>query len=115
ADVEREARRAPFDVCLDTYRAARRDPAVPILTAGSLDARWLALGRELGRDEVLQGEPLIGIGGRRFRRAFHEAVIGPAAKDEKRFAAVLDRVLLGNLVPYRPVDNEQYDRATVAR
>jgi len=118
-EVETEARRAPFDQCLDTYREAGRDPAVPILCAGSLDARFCALGRELGREEVLLGEPLVGTGGRRFRRAFHDAALapslGPAPKSERRFSAVLDRVLLTNLVPYRPVANRAYDRATVAR
>ncbi|MCG3135431.1 MAG: hypothetical protein HMLKMBBP_03082 [Planctomycetes bacterium] len=114
-DVEREARRAPFDVCRDTYRAAGRDPAVPILAGGSLDARVCCFGRELGRDEVLRGEPLVGMGGRRLRRALHEAWIGPAPAAERRFEAVLPRVLLTNTVPYRPVDNEAYDAATVAR
>lgn len=114
-DVEREARRAPFDVCADTYRKAGRDPAVPILCGGALDARVCCLGRELGRDEVLLGEPLVGIGGRRLRRALHEAWIGPAPTAERRFEAVLQRVLLTNTVPYRPVDNEAYDRATVER
>jgi uracil-DNA glycosylase len=117
--VEIEARRAPFDVCADTYRAAGRDPAVPILCAGSLDAPFAALGRELGREEVLLGEPLVGMGGRRFRRAFHDAVLaktaGPAPKSERRFETVLGHVLLTNTVPYRPVDNEAYDRATVER
>jgi uracil-DNA glycosylase len=112
AAVEREARRARFDVCADTYRAAGRDPAVPILCAGSLDATFAALGRELGREEVLVGEPLVGMGGRRFRRALHDALLapasGPAPKSERRFAAVLDHVLLTNTVPYRPVDNVAY-------
>lgn len=114
-DVEREARRAPFDVCRDTYREAGRDPAVPVLTAGSLTAPLCAFGRELGRDEVLRGEPLVGASGRRLRRTLHETLIGPAPRDERTFAAVLGRVLLANLVPYRPVDNEAYDRATVDR
>jgi uracil-DNA glycosylase len=114
-DVEREARRAPFDVCLDTYRGACRDPNVPILCAGSLDAAVCCLGRELGRDEVIAGEPLVGIGGRRLRRALHEALIGPAPPAERRFDAVLGRVLLTNLVPYRPVENQAYGRATIDR
>lgn len=119
ADIEAEARRAPFDVCAETYREARRDPAVPVLFGGSLDAAVCCLGRELGRDEVLAGEPLVGTGGRRLRRALHDALVaptlGPAPKDERRFAAVLDRVLLTNTVPYRPVGNRAYDRATVDR
>ena len=114
-DVEREARRAPFDVCADTYGAARRDPKVPILCAGSLAARWCAVGRELGRDEVLRGEPLVGASGRRLRRAVHEALHGPAGMEERAFERVKQDVLLANLVPYRPVDNEAYDRATVDR
>ena len=114
-DVECEARRAPFDLCLDTYRAAGRDANAPILCAGSASARWCAVGRELGRDEVLRGEPLVGMSGRRLRRAVHEALFGPAPKDEREFRGVLDEVLLANLVPYRPVDNEAYDRATVDR
>lgn len=117
--VEADARRAPFDVCVETYRAAGRDPSVPILCAGSLDAPFAALGRELGREEVHLGEPLVGMGGRRFRRAFHDAVLapsaGPAPRAERRFDAILDHVLLTNTVPYRPVDNVAYDRATVER
>jgi uracil-DNA glycosylase len=115
ADVEREARRAPFDVCAETYAAARRDPNVPIVCAGSLSARWCAVGRELGRDEVMQGEPLVGTSGRRLRRAVHEALHGPAPKEERAFERVKDDVLLANLVPYRPVDNEAYGRPTVER
>jgi uracil-DNA glycosylase len=119
AAIEAEARRVPFDVCVETYKAAGRDPAVPLLCAGSLDAPFAALGRELGREEVHLGEPLVGMGGRRFRRAFHDAIVapsaGPAPKDERRFAAILDHVLLTNTVPYRPVDNVAYDRATVDR
>lgn len=115
ADVEAEARRAPFDVCLDTYLDAKRDPRVPILCAGSTSARWCAVGRELGREEVHAGEPLVGMAGRRFRRAVHESLRGPAPKSERRFADVPDAVLLTNLVPFRPVDNVAYDRATVDR
>ncbi len=115
ADVEAEARRAPFDVCLETYRAAGRDPRVPILRAGSTSARWCFVGRELGREEVHAGEPLVGMGGRRLRRAVHETLVGPAGKTERVFAAALERALFANLVPYRPVDNEAYDRATVER
>src|SRR5262249_11526682 len=115
SDTEREARRAPFDVCEETYRAAARDPLIPILCAGEPSARWCAVGRELGREEVPAGEPLVGMGGRRLRRALHEALLGRAPAAERRFEAVLDRVLLANLVPFRPIDNEAYDRATVER
>ena len=115
ADAEQEARRAPFDVCSETYRAANRDPAVPIVCAGSPSARWCAVGRELGREEVVAGAPLVGMAGRRFRRAAHEALVGPAPKSEREFAPVLEHVLLTNMVPFRPVGNEAYDKATVER
>src|SRR5688500_5117931 len=102
-EVEREARRAPFDLCRDTYTEAGCDPCVPVLAAGSLDARWCAVGRELGREEVLLREPLVGMSGRRFRRGFHEALIGPVPDDDARCGEVLKHVLLTNMVPYRPV------------
>lgn len=115
ARVRKEALRAPMDLCLDTYRVAGRDPHDPVVFAGSLSARWCAVGRELGREEVELGEPLVGMAGRRFRRAFHEAVLGPADPGERRFDAVLPHVLLTNLVPYRPVGNRAYDRTTRER
>lgn len=115
AEIEREARRAPFDLALDTYAEAGRDPRAPILCAGSPSAKWCAVGRELGREEVLRGEPLVGTSGRRLRRAAHDALRGSAPKAEREFRAVLGDLFLTNLVPYRPVDNEAYDRATVDR
>ncbi len=110
--IEAEARSAPFDVCVETYAQAGRDPAVPIAVAGNPSARWCAVGRELGREEVIHGEPLVGMGGRRFRRAVHEALLGPAARSERRFDAVLDHVMITNLVPYRPVGNRAYGKRT---
>ncbi len=114
-DVQTEARRAPFDVCLKTYATAGRDPADPIVSAGALDAPVCCFGRELGREEVHAGQPLFGAGGRRLRRVVHEALVGPIAKTERRFEAALDHVFLTNMVPYRPVGNRAYNRATVDR
>ena len=114
-EIEQEARRAPFDVCAETYAAAGRDPAVPIVCAGALDAPVCCFGRELGREEVLEGQPLIGSGGRRLRRGVHETLIGPAPRSERRFDDVLPHVLLANMVPYRPVGNRAYARSTVDR
>jgi len=113
--VADEARRAPFDLCRETYTAAHRDPHEPILCTGNLDARYCAVARELGKDEVLLGEPLIGMSGRRFRRAVHEARIGVAPTGERRFDAALEHVLITNTVPYRPVGNRAYDRPTKER
>lgn len=110
ADVRAEASRAPFDRCRETYETAGRPLDDPVLLAGSTEARVCCLGRELGRDEVIVGEPLVGIGGRRLRRAAHEALVGPAAANERRFADVLDHLLLTNLVPYRPVGNKAYGK-----
>ncbi len=115
AGIEVEARRAPFDVCHETYDAAGRDTAVPIVSAGALDAPVCCFGRELGREEVHEGQPLIGAGGRRLRRVVHETLIGPAQKTERRFDAVLEHVFLTNMVPYRPVGNRAYGKRTVNR
>jgi uracil-DNA glycosylase len=102
-------------VCAETYAAAGRDSAVPIVCAGSTNAPVCCFGRELGREEVHAGQPLIGAGGRRLRRVVHETLLGPAPKTERRFDTVLDHVFLTNMVPYRPVGNRAYGRRTVDR
>lgn len=109
ATIEREARREPFPIDEAIYKQASRDPLVPILCAGSLDALWCSIGRDLGRDEVLTGEPQIGAGGRLVRSGFYRAETGrEPPKDDRRLETVLDRVLLTNLVPYKPPGNKAY-------
>lgn len=109
ADVRREAARAEFPVDLPVYEKAGKDPGEPVLFAGSLAAPACVFGRDLGKDEVAHGQPLIGAGGRLVRegilRAFGEE---PPKKADKTLAKALDFALLTNTVPYKPPGNKAY-------
>lgn len=95
----------------DAYAAAARDWCRPILLAGRLDAPLCVLGRDLGREEVLLGEPLVGAAGRRLRRALHSCLLGTEPDKEDRYVRrVLSHVLLANIVPYKPVGNSPFAR-----
>lgn len=109
ARVEEEARREPFPVDLPVYESAGKDPFHPVLYGGSLSAPVAVMGRDLGRDEVAAGQPLIGPGGRLVREGFHRAIFGtePPASD-RALAGVRDHVLLTNTVPYKPPGNKAY-------
>ena len=109
AAVRAEASKADFPVDAEAYEKTGRDPAEPILFAGSLDAPFCVLGRDLGRDEVAAEQPLIGAGGRLVRTGFYRAAHGvDPPKSDRRLESVLDRVLLTNTVPYKPPGNKAY-------
>jgi uracil-DNA glycosylase len=105
-----EARRAAFPVDEPVYERAGRDPLRPILFAGALDAPVCILARDLGRDEVAAGEPLIGAGGRLVRAGIVAA--WPPARgeddDPPRLERALDHALLTNTVPFKPPGNKAY-------
>ena len=108
-DVRREARRAPFPVDTPVYERAGRDPADPVLFAGALDAPVCVFGRDLGKDEVAAGQPLIGAGGRLVRAGLYQATHGaPPPASDRRLESVLSGVLLTNTVPYKPPGNKAY-------
>src|SRR5262245_46651518 len=67
AAVRREADTGEFPIDEPVYRRAGRDPKDPILFAGSLEAPVCFVGRDLGKDEVAAGQPLIGAAGRLVR------------------------------------------------
>ena len=67
AAVRREADAAEFPIDAPVYHRAGRDPKDPILFAGSLAAPLCIVGRDLGKDEVAAGQPLIGAAGRLVR------------------------------------------------
>ena len=117
ASIEQEARREDFPIDRAVYEAAGKDPLRPILFAGSLDAPVCVVGRDLGRDEVAAGQPLIGAGGRLVREGFHRAAHDgqPAPKSDRTLQSVLDRVLLTNTVPYKPPGNKAYSTAVKER
>ncbi len=112
AEMAATAARVRLPVDRAAYEAAGRDPAVPIAWAGRFDARACILGRDLGRDEVREGEPLVGASGRAVRAGVLRA-LGAAPGADPLLRSALDHVLLCNLVPYKPPGNRVF--STVAR
>lgn len=110
--VRREAEAETFPIDEPVYRRAGRDPIDPILFGGSLEAPVAILGRDLGKDEVAAGQPLIGAGGRLVRLGLLEAhgqhVEGPRGKDPLSLQEALAYALLTNTVPYKPPGNKAY-------
>ena len=115
ANIESEAKRAPFDIDKLAYRKAHRPPTVPILAAGNMESALCLFARDLGQEEVLRGQPLIGSAGRRVRKALFERLYPKRQPDPPYYTAVLNHVLLTNTVPYKPAGNVEYDRATKSR
>ena len=88
----------------------------PILFAGSLEAPLCVVGRDLGKDEVRAGQPLIGAAGRSVRagiiraRMQSHAAVQDRPTETRALAEALEHALLTNLVPYKPCGNKAYSR-----
>jgi uracil-DNA glycosylase len=113
AAIRQEADRADFPIDEPVYRRSGRDPKVPILYAGSLDALLCIVGRDLGKDEVKAGEPLIGAAGRLVRSGILDAWAdsgrtGGRSTEKPPLSDALKHVLLTNTVPYKPPGNKAY-------
>jgi uracil-DNA glycosylase len=111
--VRRQADEAEFPIDEPVYRRAGRDPLDPVLFAGTLEAPACIVGRDLGKDEVAAGEPLIGAAGRLVRRGVLAAWGDPEAvkaqsADDPQLRRALDHILLTNTVPYKPPGNKAY-------
>jgi uracil-DNA glycosylase len=114
--VASEARRAAFPVDTPIYQKAGKDPTWPILFAGALDSALCALGRDLGKDEVTLGQPLVGAAGRLVRAGVYQACHGtPPPPGDRTLQSVLQRILLTNTVPYKPPGNKAYAAAVRER
>lgn len=115
--AEAEARREPFPIDEPVYEKAERDPLRPLLYGGSLAASVCVMARDLGRDEVKAGEPLIGAGGKLVRlgvvKAWADVHGGP--EDEARPEDALKHALLTNTVPFKPPGNTAYAKSVRER
>jgi uracil-DNA glycosylase len=115
--VRHEAERAEFPIDAAVYEQSERDPKTPILFAGSLDAPLCVVGRDLGKDEVRAGQPLIGAAGRLVRSGIAGVWDQGDSRDDIQAAkksaseTALRHVLLTNLVPYKPPGNKAYPAA----
>ncbi len=74
--------------------------------AGNLASQLCFFGRDLGRDEVYAGQPLIGAAGRMVREGFFQAWQGRKSHDRQELLSVCDRIFLTNTVPYKPPGNK---------
>ncbi len=107
-EMEASARRLGLPLDRSAYRAAGRSAWAPILCAGNPRAQICIVGRDLGRDEVLQGQPLVGASGRAVRQGILSALGRTAAPEDRLLEAALPHVLLCNLVPYKPLGNRAF-------
>jgi uracil-DNA glycosylase len=114
--ISHEAQRADFPIDVPVYERAGRDPKRPVLCAGTLDAPLCVFARDLGKDEVAQGEPLIGAAGRLVREGIVAAWTGsPPPMTDRRLETALEHALLTNTVPYKPPGNKAYAEAVKER
>lgn len=120
AAIRREAESAEFPIDEPVYRRAGRDPKDPILFAGTLEAPVCFVGRDLGKDEVAAGQPLIGAAGRLVRLGVLSAwgdrpgAEGPSSEGLPLQGA-LRYVVLTNTVPYKPPGNKAYPESVRRR
>ena len=113
--IEAEAERAEFPVDRPVYEASGKSPTRPILYAGSLASPLCVLGRELGRQEVAKGEPLIGPAGMLVRRGLAEVFNEGQGRAKPESKGRFDLALLTNTVPYKPPGNKAYSGPVKAR
>jgi uracil-DNA glycosylase len=119
--VRREAGRTGFPVDVDVYERSGRDAKLPIMFAGSLDAPLCIIGRDLGKDEVRTGQPLIGAAGRLVRAGIIRARKQDHSGEHDRLVndpgldAALKYALLTNTVPFKPIGNKAYSVAVRER
>lgn len=106
--IREEAEREPFPIDVPIYKSANKEPTQPILYAGNLKSPICFFGRDLGRDEVYAGQPLIGAAGTLVREGFYLALHKEKAKNKKELLTVCDRILMTNTVPYKPPGNKAY-------
>jgi uracil-DNA glycosylase len=110
-EIRASAHREEFPIDVPVYERFQKDPFQPILYAGSLEAAVCIFGRDLGKDEVRLGQPLIGAGGKLVRQGLRRALQAEGSADvespgEPQIA--LGYALLTNTVPYKPPGNKAY-------
>ena len=109
AQVKVEAQRAEFPIDVPVYKAANLEPTEPILYAGNLGSPLCFFGRDLGKDEVMAQQPLIGASGTMVRKGFYYSIYQQKAPTRKDLdQTTIERVLLTNTVPYKPPGNKAY-------
>ncbi|GBF79656.1 uracil-DNA glycosylase family protein [Aphanothece sacrum] len=113
--ISQEAQREPFPIDVPVYEAAHKNPNDAILYAGNLKSQICFFGRDLGRDEVHEGQPLIGAAGTLVRKGFYRSINKQEAPNKEALQTICDRALLTNTVPYKPPGNKAYSKEVKER
>ena len=109
SQVQQEAQREEFPIDIAVYNSADLEPTKPILYAGNLQSPLCFFGRDLGKDEVIARQPLIGASGTMVRQGLYYAIHQQKAPSRKDLDnTTIARVLLTNTVPYKPPGNKAY-------
>lgn len=109
SQVQQEAEKEDFPIDIPVYQSADLEPTKPILYAGNLDSPLCFFGRDLGKDEVMARQPLIGASGTMVREGFYYSVYQKKAPSRQDLDnTTIERVLLTNTVPYKPPGNKAY-------
>lgn len=106
--IQKEAQREEIPLDIPVYESAKKDPTKPILYFGNLKSNICFFGRDLGRDEVMAGQPLIGAAGKLVRQGFYKAIYKEETDDRTKLESIKDRLILTNTVPYKPPENKAY-------
>jgi len=106
--IQKEAQKEEFPLDFPIYESVKKEPTKPILYYGNLKSNICFLGRDLGRDEVIAGQPLIGASGMLVRQGFYKAIYGKITNEKQQLDSIKNRLILTNTVPYKPPENKAY-------
>ncbi|MBR8831134.1 MAG: hypothetical protein N5P05_003841 [Chroococcopsis gigantea SAG 12.99] len=113
--IQKEAEREEFPLDFPVYKIARKEAYKPILYGGSLQTGLCFFGRDLGKDEVMEGQPLIGASGTLVREGFFQVWQGVKPKNKQDLLKVNEQIFLTNTVPYKPPGNKAYSTGVKER
>lgn len=113
--IELEAKKEEFPLDFPVYEQAGKEPTKPILYYGNLKSDICFFGRDLGRDEVTAGQPLIGAAGQQVRKGFYQVINGKEANNSQDLETIKERLILTNTVPYKPPENKAYNNKVKER
>ena len=113
--IQAEAQREEFPIDFPIYQSVKKNPYRPILYFGNLNSNICFFGRDLGKDEVIAGQPLIGAAGKLVRKGFYRAIHKIDTEDQEKLESIKERLILTNTVPYKPPGNKAYTKKVKQR
>lgn len=111
--VEKEACKGEIPIDEEIYNLCNKNPHIPIIYTGNLNAKIGFLARDLGKEEVLKGQPLIGSAGKIVRKTLYEYFSNENLINIDNIInseIILNKVLFTNTVPYKPIGNKAFGK-----